>query len=99
MVCQSDNRKTDAERCPQATLDALSDHVAVLDAQGSIAAVNKAWREFPAANSSLQEGLTEGANYFDVCAYAKGEGEDEAHRFAAGLRLVIDGKPTTTVEL
>lgn len=91
MICRLDNHKTDAELLAQSTLDAMLNHVAVLDAQGTIIAVNRGWREFALANSSDQKGLTEGTNYFDVCARAKGESEGEAHRFAEGLRFVIDG--------
>jgi len=34
----------------QATLDALTSHVAVIDAEGTILAVNKAWQRFAEAN-------------------------------------------------
>ncbi|HYN24550.1 MAG TPA: PAS domain S-box protein, partial [Pyrinomonadaceae bacterium] len=81
---------TDSERFAKATLDALSEHIAVLDAEGAIVFVNRAWREFAAANSSHPEGLTEGANYFDVCLRATGE-DDDARGFAEGLRSVISG--------
>ncbi|MCA1573652.1 MAG: hypothetical protein LC770_03770, partial [Acidobacteria bacterium] len=55
---------TDSERFAKATLDALSEHIAVLDAEGAIVFVNRAWREFAAANSLHPEGLAKGANYF-----------------------------------
>lgn len=89
MITETDHHLTDSELFAQATLDALLDHVAVVDSDGVIVAVNKAWREFAAVNSSLPEGLSEGGNYFDVCASAKGEGE--AQRFAEGLHQVIEG--------
>jgi PAS domain S-box-containing protein len=82
----------DAERFAYATLDALSEHVAVLDARGTVVAVNRAWREFARANSMSQEGLSEGANYFDACERAKGVGAADAARFAEGLRAVVAGE-------
>jgi PAS domain S-box-containing protein len=81
-----------AERFAYAALDALSEHVAVLDAGGAILAVNRAWREFAAANSTSAPGLCEGVNYFAACAGATGEGVEYAARFAAGLRAVIGGE-------
>ena len=81
-----------AERFAYATLDALSEHVAVLDARGTILAVNRAWRDFAVANSPAPAGLGEGANYFAACAGATGEGAEYADSFAAGLRAVIEGE-------
>ena len=81
-----------AERFAYATLDALSEHVAVLDARGTILAVNRAWREFAGANSPAPAGLCEGANYFAACASATGEGAEYAASFVAGLRAVIEGE-------
>jgi PAS domain S-box-containing protein len=83
--------RSDSERFAYATLDALSEHVAVLDERGTVIAVNRAWREFAGANSLSPEGLGEGSNYFAACVSATGEGAADAARFAAGLRAVIGG--------
>ena len=83
--------RRDAERFAYATLDALSEHVAVLDTQGTVIAVNRAWREFAGANSLSVEGLGEGSNYFAACLSATGKGAEDATRFADGLRAVISG--------
>jgi PAS domain S-box-containing protein len=85
-------RQLDSERFAYATLDALADHIAVLDARGTITAVNRAWREFAGANSPSSEGLNEGANYFAACARVTGKGAGDGGRFAAGLRAVIEGE-------
>lgn len=82
----------DPERFAYATLNALSEHVAVLDARGTVVAVNRVWREFAGANSLSMEGLGEGANYFAACESAKGSGAEDAARFADGLRAVISGE-------
>ncbi|MBA3240172.1 MAG: PAS domain-containing protein, partial [Acidobacteria bacterium] len=84
--------RRELERFAYATLDALSEHVAVVDAQGTVIAVNRAWREFAGANALSLEGLGEGANYFAACESAKGTGAEGATRFADGLRAVINGE-------
>jgi PAS domain S-box-containing protein len=47
----------------QATLDSLEDHIAVLDAQGTILITNRAWDRFAAENGGV--GL--GADYLAAC--------------------------------
>lgn len=84
--------RRDAACLAYATLDALCEHVAVLDERGTVVAVNRAWREFAATNSAAPEGLGEGANYFDACQSAKGADAAGAARFAEGLRAVISGE-------
>ncbi|HEX8282417.1 MAG TPA: PAS domain S-box protein [Pyrinomonadaceae bacterium] len=81
-----------AERFAYATLDALAEHVAVVDARGNLLAVNQAWRDFAAANSPAPAALCEGANYLAACAGAAGEGAEYAARFDAGLRAVLAGE-------
>ncbi|HVF44087.1 MAG TPA: PAS domain S-box protein [Pyrinomonadaceae bacterium] len=81
------------DRLAYATLDALSEHVAVLDGRGTVVAVNRAWRDFAAANAPTTRGLLEGANYFDACERAEGEDAEYGARFAEGLRAVIAGGP------
>jgi len=88
----ADEQQVAAERFAFAALDALSEHLAVLDEAGTILAVNRAWREFAGSNSPSPAGLCEGANYFAACACATGEGGDDAARFAAGLRAVLGGR-------
>lgn len=81
----------DSEGLAYATLDALAEHVAVLDEGGTIIAVNRAWREFAEANSPSTRGLVEGANYFSACEHARGEDAEDGARFAAGMRAVVEG--------
>jgi GAF domain-containing protein/signal transduction histidine kinase/ActR/RegA family two-component response regulator len=76
----------------QATLDALGEHIAVLDEQGTIIAVNEAWRRFAAANgfSPAQAGL--GLNYLAVCEAARGPEAEPAPEVAQALRDLIEGR-------
>jgi PAS domain S-box-containing protein len=80
-----------------ATIDALNAHVAVLDETGRIIAVNRAWREFAASNTTDPTQVCEGADYLAVCDTAVGEDKDMARDFAAGLRSVMAGDVQTFV--
>ncbi len=78
------------ERFAHLTLDALSQHIAVLNDAGIIIATNKAWRDFAGRTSLPIEDLVEGANFLDVCDRVTGEGAETAAAFAGGLRSVIN---------
>lgn len=80
-----------SERLAQATLDALSAHIAVLDEAGVIIAVNRAWSAFAEANPPLASNVNEGANYLAVCDAVKGPDSEAAAVAAAGIRAVIRG--------
>ena len=54
----------------QASLDALSAHVAILDAGGTVIAVNRAWHRFAERNGYASAGHGIGLNYVDVCRAA-----------------------------
>ncbi|ABB33686.1 sensor histidine kinase, Cache_1, HAMP, PAS and PAS domain-containing [Geobacter metallireducens GS-15] len=82
----------ESERFARSTVDALSSHIAILDATGTIVAVNKAWREFVLANPPLSNNVNEGANYLAVCDAAVGEDAETAQSFAQGIRNVLEGK-------
>ncbi len=58
----------------------------MLDEHGTIIAVNRAWREFAAANHARPETILEGVNYLEVCEAAS---ENEAGQMAAGIRSVL----------
>lgn len=76
----------------QAALDAHSDHIAVVDSEGVIIAVNNAWREYATANSSHIDALIEGASYFQICERATSDGVVDGREFLANLRLILDGR-------
>lgn len=78
-----------SERFAQGTLDGLSAHIAILDESGVIISVNKAWREFAAANYGTIPNVNEGANYLATCAAAKGPDQDTALAFARGIQDVL----------
>jgi PAS domain S-box-containing protein len=80
-----------SERFAYSTLNALSEHIAVLDEQGSIVTINQAWRDFAMSNAFLPEKVLEGANYLAACDRAEGEGESalQALAVARAIRAII----------
>jgi PAS domain S-box-containing protein len=72
----------------QATLDVLPAHVAVLDARGTIVAVNAAWERFAFANGGGGAGV--GACYLSVCDAAAAT-EPSAATAAHALRELLAG--------
>jgi PAS domain S-box-containing protein len=89
----------------QSTIDALSSHLCVLDEVGTIISVNRAWRDFGAANgkagsdevevdSADQNKLGTGVNYLELCDRAAGPEAGEAAEFAEGIRRVLRGDCT-----
>jgi PAS domain S-box-containing protein len=73
-------------------IDSLSAHICVLDGDGEIIAVNKAWRRFSTTNRPIAGNLAEGANYLAICDNAKGDDANFAATFAAGIRAVLQGQ-------
>lgn len=78
-----------AERFAQATIDALAEHLCVLDEEGVILAVNRAWRQFAEANPPVPANYGIGVNYLALCDRASGPDAVEAAPFAAGIRAVM----------
>jgi diguanylate cyclase (GGDEF)-like protein/PAS domain S-box-containing protein len=72
-------------------LNALPAHVAVLDSQGIIISVNKAWRQFDKGATSRCPGLEVGANYAEACEIAVATDMPDARQIAAGVRAILTG--------
>jgi PAS domain S-box-containing protein len=95
---QADQAVRDSREFAQATIDALSSHICVLDEAGTIIAVNQAWRKFAADNPKTDSDrgqpdcLGEGVNYLAVCDRAAGPDSMEAVGVAAGIRAVLQGR-------
>jgi PAS domain S-box-containing protein len=81
----------ESERFNQATLDALSSHVAVLDETGNILATNRAWREFARANGTNWKLVSEGTNYLAICQRAEAQGDPATAQIIQGIRAVASG--------
>jgi PAS domain S-box-containing protein len=80
------------ESIAQAAFDSLPAHIAILDSNGTIVAVNRAWREFATLNPPLRSGVCEGSDYLKVCATTQGADATSARAFAAGIQAVLSGQ-------
>ncbi|MBF0289958.1 MAG: PAS domain S-box protein [SAR324 cluster bacterium] len=79
----------------QATLNALSSNIAILDHQGKIIAVNKAWNQFAEWNGYAGENYGLGANYLQICQGAEGENAEEASEVETAILQVMRKKADT----
>ena len=76
------------ERFSRDVLDSLVAPTAVLDADGTIVAVNRAWRRFGERGEADPGTTGPGANYLQVCERA---GSVEALAAAEGIRAILGG--------
>jgi PAS domain-containing protein len=80
-------------------LDAWPAHIAVLDATGTIVAVNKAWRAFSRSNGYSEDNLGIGRNYFEICGSAVRLDAVTASRVADGFaQFLAGGRPDLKVK-
>lgn len=74
------------------TLDALPAHIAVINREGVILVVNRAWRDFVAANEYSETILGVGTNYLESCERSVySDSWEEGSKAAQGIREVVDG--------
>jgi two-component system cell cycle sensor histidine kinase/response regulator CckA len=76
----------------RAALDALTDHVAILNEDGTILAVNDVWTRFASEIGDAGESAAVGANYLEICESASGPFAGDAADVARGVRDVIGGR-------
>ena len=88
------SESTDAIKPGRELMDSLSAHVALLDGQGVILEVNRAWLSFERENTppGREEYSSLGLNYIELCDAASGPESEEARAVADGLRAVISGR-------
>ena len=89
---QAEEQLRQAEWFARSTLDSLYAHIAILNAEGVILAVNQAWRRFAETNGPVRGNVCEGANYLAVCEAAQGDDQSIAHGFAAGIHRILSGE-------
>ena len=91
---QIEKTMEESERFARATVDALSAHIAILDENGMILAVNRAWRDFSEMNSPAGSNLRvyEGTNYLSISEAASDKNSEEAASIVAGIRTVMSGE-------
>src|SRR5262249_43522137 len=72
-------------------LDSLAANIAVLDRDGTIIAVNDAWKRFAKENGGAAIADSVGVNYLDVCRRAQEQGNGQIEATLAGIQAVLDG--------
>ncbi len=86
---RDDQKYFEAEGFVTSALDAMSAHIAILDENGFILEVNKAWREFADANGSNDPTYGIGTNYLDICDISAQGNSKDAISVAKGIRDVM----------
>jgi signal transduction histidine kinase len=84
-----EQQSSESEELSRAVLSSHPAQIAVLDADGTIIAVNDAWTAFARANGGTDTTGGVGTNYLDVCRAATGPCCDEAPAAADGIRAVL----------
>ncbi|MEP7336988.1 MAG: ATP-binding protein [Acidobacteriota bacterium] len=83
------------EQLNQTVLDSMHEHIAVLDQNGNIVAVNRAWNNFARDNEEISyepyERTGVGANYLNVCDRVSEKNANEAALVCAGIKDVLSG--------
>lgn len=91
-------RAEQSEHLSQAVLNSLIAHIAVLDREGRIVAVNESWRRFAEENEGAGR-VGVGVNYLEVCRRSADGGAEGAADVLEGVRGVLDGsRPTFHVQ-
>jgi PAS domain S-box-containing protein len=83
----------DSQQFVTSILDSLTEHVAVIDGDGVITAVNAAWQKFAADNGAANLAqVSIGANYLAVCAQAsQSRYGEQAAAVLKGIKGVLTG--------
>lgn len=81
----------ETEELSRAVLRSLSAHIAVLDKDGNVIAVNEAWSRSARENGVLGGAAGVGANYLSVCRQSGGEPGDPVPEALPGIQAVLAG--------
>jgi PAS domain S-box-containing protein len=89
---QTPDRALGGEAIELAVLNGISGQIAVLAPDGTIIAVNEAWRQFAGENDAPDHNAFVGWNYLAVCESAASSGDHFAREMENGIRAVLSGK-------
>jgi PAS domain S-box-containing protein len=88
---KTEQKLYESETFNKGVLSSLSSHIAVINADGTLVAVNKAWDDFAKANGPVHLSDTSvGSNYFVVCKNSIASGDDDARQTLAGILSVFN---------
>ncbi len=87
----AEQKLMESELFSKDVLSSLHSHIAVIDAEGTLLAVNKAWEDYAKTNASGNvSNVLVGSNYFDVCKNAIASDHDDAKKTLAGILSVFN---------
>jgi formate hydrogenlyase transcriptional activator len=87
-----DNTTHKREVLSRSVLASLESHIAVLDQNGKIMAVNDAWLRFGCENGATSEAkISVGINYLNVCQLAIDRESEKSEEAFVGIRSVLNG--------
>ena len=79
-------------------IDALPEHIAVIDCSGRIRVVNRAWDIFAAENGAANNPCVGvGANYLEVCRRSTESGDEYAERALKTITMILGGRLPSAV--
>ncbi|MBY0474535.1 MAG: sensor domain-containing diguanylate cyclase [Nitrosomonas sp.] len=76
-------------------LDAITEHIAVIDREGNIVFVNRAWKIFSHDNNGLINNDWKGVNYLKICNNSAVTGDESGLKAAAGIKKVINSEQSS----
>ena len=76
----------------RSVLSSLSEQIAVIDKEGTVIAVNKAWDDFTAKSDNVVKNSAVGSNYFKVCRSAIDSGDLEVELTLKGILSIFNNK-------
>jgi signal transduction histidine kinase/CheY-like chemotaxis protein len=91
----SEETLRESHRFLQSALDALSQHIAVLDCDGKVIAANAPWRRLASAKRWGWQNAGVGRKYLDIFRDAFGVDPDEAAKIFEGVSAVLLGRRDT----
>lgn len=91
-LISSEATQRQAAQMQAAILDAIPAHIALITREGTVLAVNEAWRRFARLGQMQSPDFGVGLNYLTICEQTEGDCAEDAHAVAAGIRGVLDGQ-------
>lgn len=92
---KAEERLLEAGQLAISALDSLPAPIAVIDADGRIATVNRAWEAFRLSAGGDPAQYGPGANYTQICEELAAQGVEGAAAAADGVRAVLSGERET----
>lgn len=82
----------ESEKFVRSTLNSLTPAVAILDRDGVIVDVNRAWRQFADENGCRSPRHGVGLSYLDIMRQAIAAGDSDAQPILSGLEAILKGR-------